>query len=251
MLLFVKHYIVSCWLYNYSGIELCLHVIKSDNETSDDEKRPANVIIHNKNIFESIKLFFNWMLKHRLKVLLSVCVSEEANPHYYEVVWITHLLIMESRAFCLLMLCCFITVCNLHPLNLRPSNGLRLCRKNSSLPALEVLPGGGWDNLRNIDMGRVMNLSYSQCQTTEDGVYFIPDEVLSFHRKWAEWKQTLRSSCHGRNRQALLLNQSMQRFPSVRCSMQNSPQKPTYENPPSERQLCNGTSSSRYKSKKK
>ncbi len=123
------------------------------------------------------------MLKHRLKVLLSVCVSEEANPHYYEVVWITHLLIMESRAFCLLMLCCFINVCNLHPLNLRPSNGLRLCRKNSSLPALEVLPGGGWDNLRNIDMGRVMNLSYSQCQTTEDGVYFIPDEVFVIPQK--------------------------------------------------------------------
>ncbi|XP_016389430.1 macrophage-expressed gene 1 protein-like [Sinocyclocheilus rhinocerous] len=90
---------------------------------------------------------------------------------------------MESRAFCLLMLCCFINVCNLHPLNIRPSNGLRLCRKNSSLPALEVLPGGGWDNLRNIDMGRVMNLSYSQCQTTEDGVYLIPDEVFVIPQK--------------------------------------------------------------------
>uniref|UniRef100_A0A8C1AB80 Macrophage-expressed gene 1 protein n=1 Tax=Cyprinus carpio carpio TaxID=630221 RepID=A0A8C1AB80_CYPCA len=90
---------------------------------------------------------------------------------------------MESRAFCILMLCCFINVCNLHPLNIRPSNGLNLCRKNSSLPALEVLPGGGWDNLRNIDMGLVMNLSYSQCQTTEDGVYLIPDEVFVIPQK--------------------------------------------------------------------
>uniref|UniRef100_A0A671LCX4 Macrophage-expressed gene 1 protein n=1 Tax=Sinocyclocheilus anshuiensis TaxID=1608454 RepID=A0A671LCX4_9TELE len=89
---------------------------------------------------------------------------------------------MESRAFCLLMLCCFINVCNLHPL-IRPSYGLRMCRKNSSLPALEVLPGGGWDNLHNIDMGRVMNLSYSQCQTTEDGVYLIPDEVFVIPQK--------------------------------------------------------------------
>ncbi|XP_016140098.1 macrophage-expressed gene 1 protein-like [Sinocyclocheilus grahami] len=89
---------------------------------------------------------------------------------------------MESRAFCLLMLCCFINVCKLHPL-IRPSSGLRLCRINSSLAALEVLPGGGWDNLRNIDMGRVMNLSYSQCQTTEDGVYLIPDEVFVIPQK--------------------------------------------------------------------
>ncbi|KAI2661583.1 hypothetical protein H4Q32_007218 [Labeo rohita] len=94
-----------------------------------------------------------------------------------------HLLIMGSRPFCLLMLCCFINVCNLHPLNLRPNNGLRLCRKNSTLSALEVLPGGGWDNLRNIDMGRVMNLSYSQCQTTEDGVYLIPDEIFVIPQK--------------------------------------------------------------------
>ncbi|XP_051509280.1 macrophage-expressed gene 1 protein-like [Myxocyprinus asiaticus] len=89
---------------------------------------------------------------------------------------------MESRTFCLLMLCWFINVCNLHPI-IRPSNGLRECRRNSSLTALEVLPGGGWDNLRNLDMGRVMNLSYSQCQTTEDGVYLIPDEIFVIPQK--------------------------------------------------------------------
>lgn len=66
---------------------------------------------------------------------------------------------------------------------IRPNNGLRECRKNSTLTALEVLPGGGWDNLRNIEMGRVMNLSYSQCQTTEDGVYLIPDEVFVIPQK--------------------------------------------------------------------
>lgn len=67
----------------------------------------------------------------------------------------------------------------------RPTNWLRQCRSstNLSLTALEVLPGGGWDNLRNIDMGRVMNLSYFQCQTTEDGLYFIPDEVFVIPNK--------------------------------------------------------------------
>nr|XP_057927474.1 macrophage expressed 1, tandem duplicate 1 [Doryrhamphus excisus] len=62
----------------------------------------------------------------------------------------------------------------------RPGNWLRQCRAsaNLSITALEVLPGGGWDNLRNIDMGRVMNLSYFHCQTTEDGLYLIPDEVF-------------------------------------------------------------------------
>ncbi|XP_019743681.1 macrophage-expressed gene 1 protein [Hippocampus comes] len=67
----------------------------------------------------------------------------------------------------------------------RPTNWLRQCRAstNFSVTALEVLPGGGWDNLRNIDMGRVMNLSYLHCQTTEDGLYFIPDEVFVIPHK--------------------------------------------------------------------
>ncbi len=98
--------------------------------------------------------------------------------HFYS----AHLAIMESRDFCLLMLCCCISVCNLYPL-IRPSNGLNECHKNSPLPVLEVLPGGGWDNLRNMDMGRVMNLSYFLCQTTEDGVYLIPDEVFVIPQK--------------------------------------------------------------------
>ncbi|XP_056585609.1 macrophage-expressed gene 1 protein-like [Triplophysa dalaica] len=89
---------------------------------------------------------------------------------------------MKSRAFRLVIFCLLTTPNDFHPL-IHPSTGLRKCRENSSLTALEVLPGGGWDNLRNIDMGRVMNLSYSQCQTTEDGVYLIPDEVFVIPQK--------------------------------------------------------------------
>ncbi|XP_064019529.1 macrophage-expressed gene 1 protein [Pogoniulus pusillus] len=57
------------------------------------------------------------------------------------------------------------------------------CKKALNLPSLEVLPGGGWDNLRNLDMGRVISLSYSLCKTTEDGSYIIPDEIFTIPRK--------------------------------------------------------------------
>ncbi|NXY82753.1 MPEG1 protein, partial [Alcedo cyanopectus] len=57
------------------------------------------------------------------------------------------------------------------------------CKKALKLPGLEVLPGGGWDNLRNLDMGRVINLGYSLCKTTEDGSYIIPDEIFTIPHK--------------------------------------------------------------------
>ncbi|NXD17431.1 MPEG1 protein, partial [Nothocercus nigrocapillus] len=61
--------------------------------------------------------------------------------------------------------------------------GFLACRKAVPLSSLEVLPGGGWDNLRNLDMGRVLNLGYSLCKTTEDGSYVIPDEIFTIPRK--------------------------------------------------------------------
>ncbi|XP_076126274.1 macrophage-expressed gene 1 protein-like isoform X1 [Alosa pseudoharengus] len=77
---------------------------------------------------------------------------------------------------------CVLGHCLCQPLP-RPSNGLLECRKTVNSPALGVLPGGGWDNLRNLDMGRVMNISYRHCHTTEDGVYLIPDEVFVIPQK--------------------------------------------------------------------
>ncbi|XP_015251027.1 PREDICTED: macrophage-expressed gene 1 protein [Cyprinodon variegatus] len=90
---------------------------------------------------------------------------------------------MES-ALTLLAAVTFFQICSSGPVS-HPTNWLRQCRAstNLSITALEVLPGGGWDNLRNLDMGRVMNLSYFQCQTTEDGLYFIPDEVFVIPQK--------------------------------------------------------------------
>ncbi|NXX57267.1 MPEG1 protein, partial [Scopus umbretta] len=66
---------------------------------------------------------------------------------------------------------------------LSSSAGFPECKKALKLPSLEVLPGGGWDNLRNLDMGRVINLGYSLCKTTEDGAYIIPDEIFTIPRK--------------------------------------------------------------------
>uniref|UniRef100_A0A8C3RVS2 Macrophage-expressed gene 1 protein n=1 Tax=Chelydra serpentina TaxID=8475 RepID=A0A8C3RVS2_CHESE len=63
------------------------------------------------------------------------------------------------------------------------ASGFQECKKALKLPGLEVLPGGGWDNLRNLDMGRVIGLGYSLCKTTEDGSYIIPDEVFTIPRK--------------------------------------------------------------------
>ncbi|NWU90167.1 MPEG1 protein, partial [Upupa epops] len=63
------------------------------------------------------------------------------------------------------------------------SAGFLWCKEARKLPSLEVLPGGGWDNLRNLDMGRVINLGYSLCKTTEDGSYIIPDEIFTIPRK--------------------------------------------------------------------
>ena len=58
-----------------------------------------------------------------------------------------------------------------------------LTPSDSSLLRLEVLPGGGWDNLRNKDAGMVMKLNYSKCLTTDDGRYLVPDEVYTIPRK--------------------------------------------------------------------
>ncbi|MGH0179852.1 UNVERIFIED_CONTAM: hypothetical protein FKN15_007723 [Acipenser sinensis] len=71
-----------------------------------------------------------------------------------------------------------------------PNRFLLECRRVLKIPALEVLPGGGWDNLRNVDLGRVMNFNYSQCQTTEDGSYLIPDEVFTIPQKHSRVEQS-------------------------------------------------------------
>ena len=48
---------------------------------------------------------------------------------------------------------------------------------NVPMRRLEILPGLGFDNLRNLDMGQVHLYNYSTCKVTEDGKFLIPDSV--------------------------------------------------------------------------
>lgn len=65
-----------------------------------------------------------------------------------------------------------------------PSSGVpgdpRRCPLTSGMYRFEVLPGGGWDNLRNVHMGVVSLMNYSQCKTSDDGKYLIPDNVFLY-----------------------------------------------------------------------
>ena len=45
------------------------------------------------------------------------------------------------------------------------------------LYSLDVLPGLGYDALRDIDMGPVLNYNYSLCQVSKDGKYLLPDNI--------------------------------------------------------------------------
>ena len=44
---------------------------------------------------------------------------------------------------------------------------------------IDVLPGRGWDNLRNVEQSPVLAYNYSKCQTTYDGTYLVPDHMSS------------------------------------------------------------------------
>ena len=71
-----------------------------------------------------------------------------------------------------------------HPTDQYPVGDPRRCYKSGTGELrLEVIPGGGWDNLRNKDSGLVMKLNYSKCLTTDDGRYLIPDGVVTTPKK--------------------------------------------------------------------
>lgn len=49
---------------------------------------------------------------------------------------------------------------------------------NAPLLRMEVLPGFGFDNLRNLDMSPIAQRNYSMCKVTNDGRFLIPDNVI-------------------------------------------------------------------------
>ena len=89
-----------------------------------------------------------------------------------------------------------------------PVGDSRRCAKlsNTAPLRLEVLPGGGWDNLRNKDAAMVMSLNYSRCLTTEDGEFLLPDGVHTIPRKLSKVDQYAELFEHWNNYTSTLSN---------------------------------------------
>ncbi len=65
-----------------------------------------------------------------------------------------------------------------------PVGDVRNCPSVSAITGqplyhMEVLPGLGFDNLRNLEMSQVVQYNYSLCKTTNDGRLLIPDDVIT------------------------------------------------------------------------
>ncbi|KAH9492035.1 Macrophage-expressed protein 1 protein, partial [Bulinus truncatus] len=65
-----------------------------------------------------------------------------------------------------------------------PVGDPRRCQEQSRLSKLdvrrfEVIPGVGWDNLRNLEAGLVVTYNFTQCKVTDDGNFLIPDNVFT------------------------------------------------------------------------
>ena len=59
---------------------------------------------------------------------------------------------------------------------------------NVAVRRLEILPGLGFDNLRNLDMGQVHLYNYSTCKVTEDGKFMIPDSIYVIPLRESHYK---------------------------------------------------------------
>ena len=56
---------------------------------------------------------------------------------------------------------------------------LSICQLRHNLSLFAALPGLGWDNLQNKELGKVLKTSYSECQKTSDALYLLPNEMFS------------------------------------------------------------------------
>ena len=73
-------------------------------------------------------------------------------------------------------------ICNSAATLQYPFGDLRNCanlqgNSASGMTHAEVLPGLGFDNLRNVDLGQVLAYNYSMCKVSGDGSYLVPDNV--------------------------------------------------------------------------
>ncbi|XP_055882318.1 macrophage-expressed gene 1 protein-like [Biomphalaria glabrata] len=62
-----------------------------------------------------------------------------------------------------------------------PVGDPRRCQrlKQVDVERFEVLPGVGWDNLRNVEAGLVIRYNYTLCKVTDDGNFLIPDNIFT------------------------------------------------------------------------
>ncbi|XP_060084847.1 macrophage-expressed gene 1 protein-like [Ylistrum balloti] len=70
---------------------------------------------------------------------------------------------------------------------------------NKKLIRYEVLPGGGWDNLRNKHGGQVISYNYSLCETTGDGRYLLPDGIYTVPLKQSNMENFAELFSHWQN----------------------------------------------------
>ena len=61
-----------------------------------------------------------------------------------------------------------------------PVGDPRNCPLAKGVYRFEVLPGSGWDNLRNQHMGLVFERNYSKCKTSDDSKFLIPDNMVLY-----------------------------------------------------------------------
>ena len=96
-----------------------------------------------------------------------------------------------------------------------PIGDVRNCPTTSPLDPeqplyrMDVLPGTGYDALRDIDMGQVFNHNYSLCRVSSDGKYLLPDyfylfpirqtiveEFAEYFDHWSEYSSLTSQSVH-------------------------------------------------------
>ena len=53
----------------------------------------------------------------------------------------------------------------------------QIVNPGSPLLRMDALPGLGFDNLRNIELGQVYYRNYTSCQVSNDGYYLLPDSI--------------------------------------------------------------------------
>lgn len=61
-----------------------------------------------------------------------------------------------------------------------PPGDPRFCPHGEGVFRFEVLPGAGWDNLRNQHTGLVFARNYFGCKTSDDGKFLIPDKMVLY-----------------------------------------------------------------------